>query len=182
LALDRFFAVIAALAAFAGGRCAHAGAAVVEAVERLSELYWELRTRTVNLSARLARLEGGGDREASVAAPGCALPAGTAAFVPLSSVKRCRPRVTMANEYDVVGIGAGTGGYGGRHPRRAARSKGRRSSRSRRRSAAPASLGMHSDEALLEHAHATQIVQHAKDWASTTVRARDASTWARADA
>jgi hypothetical protein len=62
-------------------------------LDRLSESYWELRYEYGQLSARLARLEGGADAPESGAALGCG--AGTPAreqapanFVPLSSLKR----------------------------------------------------------------------------------------------
>jgi hypothetical protein len=52
-------------------------------VERLTESYWELRYEHGQLLARVNRL----DPEAARAA-GPVLPAGTTAFVPLSSLKR----------------------------------------------------------------------------------------------
>jgi len=88
LALDRFFEIIAALAALVAVAALMRARRLSRRVERLSESYWELRYEHGQLSARLARLEGGGDRDASASAPGAPLPAGTAAFVPLSSLKK----------------------------------------------------------------------------------------------
>jgi len=88
LALDRFFAVIAAVAALVAVAALMRARRLSRRVERLSESYWELRYEHGQLSARLARLEGTGDRDAPAGAPGVPLPAGTAAFVPLSSLKK----------------------------------------------------------------------------------------------
>jgi HAMP domain-containing protein len=88
LALDRFFAVIAALAAFVAVAALIRARRLSRRVERLSESYWELRYEHGQLSARIARLEAGGEREVSVLAQGVPLPPGTAAFVPLSSLKK----------------------------------------------------------------------------------------------
>jgi hypothetical protein len=52
-------------------------------LERLVETYWELRYEYGQLRARVARLEGQPESESTPGAP-----AGTSAFVPLSSVKR----------------------------------------------------------------------------------------------
>jgi hypothetical protein len=53
-------------------------------LERLSESYWELRYEHGQLRARINRL----DPEQPLASPEAAQPAGTTAFVPLSSLKR----------------------------------------------------------------------------------------------
>ena len=68
-----------------------AGLAIVRArrtarrLERLQESYWDLRYEIGQLQARLSRLEADGGAAAPTASPP---PAGTAAFVPLSSLKR----------------------------------------------------------------------------------------------
>ena len=53
-------------------------------LERLAESYWELRYEHGQLRARVARL----DPEQAPAVSDAARPAGTTAFVPLSSLKR----------------------------------------------------------------------------------------------
>jgi hypothetical protein len=69
---------------------ATAGAALVKArrvsrrLERLTESYWELRYEHGQLRARVARL----DPDQSAALGDTSRPAGTTAFVPLSSLKR----------------------------------------------------------------------------------------------
>jgi hypothetical protein len=89
LALDLFFEMIAVLAVLVAAAALLRARRLSRRVERLSESYWELRYEHGQLSARLARLEGeGGERNASAAAPGVPLPPGTAAFVPLSSLKK----------------------------------------------------------------------------------------------
>jgi hypothetical protein len=52
-------------------------------LERLTESYWELRYEHGQLRARLNRID-----PESVASSDAARPAGTTAFVPLSSLKR----------------------------------------------------------------------------------------------
>jgi hypothetical protein len=52
-------------------------------LERLQESYWDLRYEIGQLQARVSRLEADG-----ISAPPPASPPGTAAFVPLSSLKR----------------------------------------------------------------------------------------------
>jgi hypothetical protein len=54
-------------------------------LERLQESYWDLRYELGQLQARVGRLEPGGGRPAPPHEPS---PAGTTAFVPLSSLKR----------------------------------------------------------------------------------------------
>jgi hypothetical protein len=91
LALDLFFKVIAVLAVLVAAAALLRARRLSRRVERLSESYWELRYEHGQLSARLARIEenaGGGERNVSVAAAGVPLPPGTAAFVPLSSLKK----------------------------------------------------------------------------------------------
>jgi hypothetical protein len=51
-------------------------------VARLSESYWELRYEPGQLNARIAHLEGSSDHAGKQA------PAGVAAFVPLTSLKK----------------------------------------------------------------------------------------------
>jgi hypothetical protein len=53
-------------------------------LERLSESYWELRYEQSQLRARMNRL----DPEPPLVSSEAAQPAGTVAFVPLSSLKR----------------------------------------------------------------------------------------------
>jgi hypothetical protein len=88
LALDLFFEVIAALAMLLAAAALLRARRLSRRVERLSESYWELRYEHGQLSARLARIEEGGERNVSAAAAGVPLPPGTAAFVPLSSLKK----------------------------------------------------------------------------------------------
>jgi hypothetical protein len=71
-------AVLVALTAWAKVR------RLTKRLERLTESYWELRYEHGQLSARVNRL----DPEAPPAAAGPAVPPGTTAFVPLSSLKR----------------------------------------------------------------------------------------------
>ena len=72
-----------------GGALAAAVAALLKArrvsrrLERLTESYWELRYEHGQLRARVGRLD---PEQAAVA--DAARPAGTTAFVPLSSLKR----------------------------------------------------------------------------------------------
>lgn len=56
---------------------------IAKRLERLQESYWDLRYEIGQLQARVSRLEADG-----VPATPAAPPAGTAAFVPLSSLKR----------------------------------------------------------------------------------------------
>jgi hypothetical protein len=75
-------AVLMALTAWAKTR------RTAKRLERLTESYWELRYEHGQLRARINRVDnedspGGGTR-----APEPAAPAGTTAFVPLSSLKR----------------------------------------------------------------------------------------------
>jgi hypothetical protein len=70
-------ALVLAMSAWAKAR------RLAKRVERLTESYWELRYEHGQLLARVNRL----DPEAARAA-GPVLPAGTTAFVPLSSLKR----------------------------------------------------------------------------------------------
>jgi len=61
---------------------------VAKRLERLSESYWELRYEYGQLRARVTRLEGpAADAEAKMPREQTR-PAGTTAFVPLSSLKR----------------------------------------------------------------------------------------------
>jgi hypothetical protein len=68
-----------------------AGVAIVRArrtakrLERMQESYWDLRYELGQLQARVNRLESDGTSNAPAATT---LPAGAAAFVPLSSLKR----------------------------------------------------------------------------------------------
>ena len=67
-----------------------AGVALVRArrtakrLDRMQESYWDLRYELGQLQARVNRLESDG----AATSPAGALPAGAAAFVPLSSLKR----------------------------------------------------------------------------------------------
>ena len=72
-----FTIVVAAVALAALWRARRAS----KRLERLSESYWELRYENGQLSARLARLEGGHEEAA-------ARPAEGGSFVPLSSLKK----------------------------------------------------------------------------------------------
>jgi hypothetical protein len=54
-------------------------------LERMQESYWDLRYELGQLQARLNRLESDGTSTSAAAPP---TPAGAAAFVPLSSLKR----------------------------------------------------------------------------------------------
>jgi hypothetical protein len=80
LTLPTLLAAVAALTALAAVLRARRTA---RRLERLLESYWELRYEYGQLRARVARLEGQPEPDASVAPP-----AGSTAFVPLSSVKR----------------------------------------------------------------------------------------------
>jgi hypothetical protein len=71
-------AVLTAIAALAKAR------RLAKRLERLTESYWELRYEHSQLRTRLNRL----DPEHPGAPPDAAQPAGTTAFVPLSSLKR----------------------------------------------------------------------------------------------
>jgi hypothetical protein len=77
-----WFVALAAVAA-AGATWAKARR-LAKRLERLTESYWELRYEQSQLRARLNRL----DPEESPAPSEAARPAGTTAFVPLSSLKR----------------------------------------------------------------------------------------------
>ena len=70
-------AVLIALTAWAKAR------RLAKRLERLTESYWELRYEHGQLRARVNRLD---PEDAPAVEP--ALPAGTTAFVPLSSLKR----------------------------------------------------------------------------------------------
>jgi hypothetical protein len=70
-------AVIAALTAWAKMR------RLAKRLERLTESYWELRYEHGQLRARVNRLD-----PETPPAPEAATPAGTTAFVPLSSLRR----------------------------------------------------------------------------------------------
>jgi hypothetical protein len=56
----------------------------IKRVERLTESYWEVRYEVAQLRARVARLEGPAEADASAAEP----PAQAGTFVPLSALKR----------------------------------------------------------------------------------------------
>ena len=75
-------ALLFALAAFFRAR------RVARRLERLSESYWELRYEYGQLRARVTRLEGSSPEGDLTVPPQEARPAGTTAFVPLSSLKR----------------------------------------------------------------------------------------------
>ena len=85
----------------------------------------------------------------------------------------------MANEYDVVVIGSGTGGYVAAI--RAAQ-LGLKTAVVER---APAlggtclNWGCIPTKALLEHAHALKVAQNWKEWGLPSARPRSASTWPR---
>ena len=83
----------------------------------------------------------------------------------------------MSKSFDVVVIGAGTGGYVAAI-RASQLGKTSRSSRSRMHSAARVSSGdAFPTKALLEHAHALKVIQQAKEWGVTHSRlARPRST------
>jgi hypothetical protein len=74
----------------AAAACVVAGLAIIRArrtakrLERMQESYWDLRYELGQLQARVNRLESDG----ASTSPAGALPAGAAAFVPLSSLKR----------------------------------------------------------------------------------------------
>jgi hypothetical protein len=70
-------ALVLALAAWTKSR------RLAKRLERLSESYWELRYEHGQLRARVNRID-----SQDTPAPESALPAGTSAFVPLSSLKR----------------------------------------------------------------------------------------------
>jgi hypothetical protein len=70
-------ALLAAVSAWAKAR------RLAKRLERLTESYWELRYEHGQLRALVNRLD-----PETPAAAGPALPAGTTAFVPLSSLKR----------------------------------------------------------------------------------------------
>ena len=73
------FSAVVAIAAFAAFLRARR---LSRRLERLAESYWELRYEQGQLSARVGRLE------ASAEPQNPATPGGTAAFVPLSSLKK----------------------------------------------------------------------------------------------
>src|SRR5436309_10393004 len=75
----------------------------------------------------------------------------------------------MANEYDVIVIGAGTGGYVGAI--RAAQLGLRVAVVEKQKALGGTCLlwGCIPTKALLEHAHALKVVQHAKDWGITGI-------------
>jgi pyruvate/2-oxoglutarate dehydrogenase complex dihydrolipoamide dehydrogenase (E3) component len=74
----------------------------------------------------------------------------------------------MTNEYDVIVIGAGTGGYVAAIRAAQLGLKVGLCRESRRRSAARACIwGCIPTKALLEHAHALKVVQGAKEWGVT---------------
>jgi hypothetical protein len=89
-AVDKVRGLVALLWLLTLAAVAAAGAAWAKArrlakrLERLTESYWELRYEQSQLRARLNRL----DPEETPAASEPARPAGTTAFVPLSSLKR----------------------------------------------------------------------------------------------
>jgi hypothetical protein len=71
-------AILAAAAAWARAR------RIAKRLERLTESYWELRYEHGQLRARLNRI----DPEEPLSPPGPQQPAGSMAFVPLSSLKK----------------------------------------------------------------------------------------------
>ena len=89
----------------------------------------------------------------------------------------------MANEYDVIVIGAGTGGYVAAI--RAAQLGLKIAVVEKQKALGGTCLlwGCIPTKALLEHAHALKIVQHAKEWGVTIgadgAGGRSASTWRR---
>jgi len=72
-------ALVAALTGWAKAR------RLAKRLERLTESYWELRYEHGQLRARVNRLD---PEHPPAAEPAQAMPAGTTAFVPLSSLKR----------------------------------------------------------------------------------------------
>ena len=82
VSIDRAIAVIAlVIAAVALYRTRR----LAKRVERLTESYWELRYDHGQLRARFKRLD---PEQQTEAAPDVGRPAGTTAFVPLSSLKQ----------------------------------------------------------------------------------------------
>ena len=106
-------------------------------------------------------------------------------FVPLSSLKplhKPRRHTCLANDYDVIVIGAGTGGYVAAI--RAAQLGLQVAVVEKQKALGGTCLmwGCIPTKALLEHAHALKIVQRAKEWGVSLGRqpvGRRASTWHR---
>jgi hypothetical protein len=80
LALQWIWAAIATLAGILALAAFFRSRRLARRIERLAESYWELRYQQGQLDARLARLEGAGNGEHQAG--------GSAAFVPLSSLKK----------------------------------------------------------------------------------------------
>ena len=142
-------------------------------LDALNQSYWELRYDYTRLRSQVARLDPRSPGPEPAAAPPPSM-----SFVPLSSIRKKERddegirnlhtwRSLMANEYDVVVIGSGTGGYVAAI--RAAQ-LGLRTAVVER---APVlggtclNWGCIPTKALLEHAHALKIAQDWKEWGLT---------------
>ena len=163
-------ALLVALAAFAPS------GAVRRKLDALNQSYWELRYDYTRLRSQVARLDPGRGRGRR---PPSRLRRPRSSFVPLSSIRKKDQYALMANEYDVVVIGSGTGGYVAAI--RAAQ-LGLRTAVVER---APVlggtclNWGCIPTKALLEHAHALKVAQDWKEWGLRSARRPSASTWPR---
>ncbi len=140
-----------------------AGAALLVArrqskrLERLTESYWELRYEHGQLRARVNRLD---PEAAGRGRTGGA--AGDQLHSPL--LVEAISETYVPQEYDVIVIGAGTGGYVAAI--RAAQLGLKTAVVEKQKALGGTCLlwGCIPTKALLEHAHAFKIAQHAKDW------------------
>ena len=130
-------------------------------IERLSESYWELRYESGQLKSRVTRLEvETGLRRALPDPEGGQPPAATTLRSSVVAEK-------MTREFDVIVIGAGTGGYVAAI--RAAQLGLQVAVVEKQKALGGTCLiwGCIPTKALLEHAHALKIVQGAKEWGIT---------------
>ena len=132
-------------------------------LEALNQSYWELRYDFTRLRSQVARLDPETEEAAAEAVARPAAP-GTVAFV---SALLDEEEELMANEYDVVVIGSGTGGYVAAIRAAQLGLKTAVVERAPVLGGTCLNWGCIPTKALLEHAHALKVAQDWKEWGLT---------------
>ena len=167
------WAIVAVASSSRWRRWLRAAPAAARKLDALNQSYWELRYDFTRLRSQVARLDPGRTAEDEPPAAGPARGVRAVVVHPKKGVDAANrpallePRKPMPNEYDVVVIGSGTGGYVAAI--RAAQ-LGLKTAVVER---APAlggtclNWGCIPTKALLEHAHALKVAQNWKEWGLT---------------